>query len=371
TSEPVTILGKEYSDKHQYEEEIKSKIWLTYRFGFEPIAKAEGGPHPLSFIQSFLFNKSVLFSGFGQLPNLIDNENFTSDVGWGCMIRTSQSLLANSFLHLADDSKGAKHRIIQLFRDDLQSPFSLHNFIRVASDLPLKVKPGEWFGPNAASLSIKRLCDNLEHSNELAGVPRIRVLISESCDLYDNQIDDLFSQKVDGLLVLLPVRLGIDRINQYYYSSLKQLLSLSSSVGIAGGKPSSSYYFVGYQDSDLIYINPHNPQPFQQEINYDTYQSPTYQKLGFSDLDPSMMIGVMLRNQSEYAEFKSVCQEGSNKIVHFHPLARRLSKNEQTRKNSGFVNIQHEDVESDAEVINVGERKEIDDFVDLGEEEFS
>ena len=33
------------------------------------------------------------------------------------------------------------------------------------------------------------------------------------------------------------------------------------SVGIAGGRPSSSYYFVGSQADNLFYLDPHNVRP--------------------------------------------------------------------------------------------------------------
>ena len=61
----VVILGKKYDDisvdDGVIEQDIYSKIWLTYRTGFEPIAKCLDGPQPLSFVQSMVFESEPDF----------------------------------------------------------------------------------------------------------------------------------------------------------------------------------------------------------------------------------------------------------------------------------------------------------------------
>ena len=56
------------------------------------------------------------------------------------------------------------------------------------------------------------------------------------------------------LIILMPLRLGLDRINQIYYPSLFKILEFPQSVGIVGGRPKHSVYFIGYQGSYLICI---------------------------------------------------------------------------------------------------------------------
>lgn len=41
----------------------------------------------------------------------------------------------------------------------------------------------------------------------------------------------------------------------------QSIFQFPQSVGIAGGRPSSSYYFVGSQANSLFYIDPHHPRP--------------------------------------------------------------------------------------------------------------
>ncbi|KAK6462420.1 putative cysteine protease ATG4 [Scheffersomyces coipomensis] len=372
---PIIILGKSFDNIEEAEIAIKSRICLTYRFGFEAIPRSMEGPNPLQ----FMFNRSLI-PNIQYLPRFMDKDNFGSDVGWGCMIRTSQSLLANSFLQTIETEASASNNhmedeadksIIDFFRDNSQSPFSLHNFIKVASASPLKVKPGQWFGPDAASVSIKQLCESLNSSPDIKDFPHIKVLISDSSDLYDTEVKEVFDDKnVSALLILLPVRLGIDKVNSYYHSSLMHLLSLPQSVGIAGGKPSSSFYFLGYQDNDLIYMDPHRPQLFDESTDYETYHTLNYNKLDINKLDPSMMIGILVQNWDDFEQFKSKCITDSNKIIHF-PKEKLSNFENSIHAGSEFVNIDSHDLPKNDEFINIKHPEQlenVEDFIDLGNE---
>lgn len=50
-----------------------------------------------------------------------------------------------------------------------------------------------------------------------------------------------------GLLALVPVVLGVERLNSVYTQQLKAILRWPHSVGIVGGRPGHSYYFMGFQ----------------------------------------------------------------------------------------------------------------------------
>lgn len=65
-------------------DDFESRIWLTYRSGFEPIPRSTDP------------KASAALSFAMRLKTLGDQTGFSSDTGWGCMIRSGQSLLANS-----------------------------------------------------------------------------------------------------------------------------------------------------------------------------------------------------------------------------------------------------------------------------------
>lgn len=66
-------------------DDFESKIWLTYRSGFPPIPKSKDPDAALSMSLTVRLRS-----------HLVDSHGFTTDTGWGCMIRSGQSLLANA-----------------------------------------------------------------------------------------------------------------------------------------------------------------------------------------------------------------------------------------------------------------------------------
>jgi cysteine protease ATG4 len=70
-------------------DDFEAKMWLTYRSNFPAIAKSQD-PKALSSMSLSVRLRS----------QLVDQGGFTSDTGWGCMIRSGQSLLANSLVML-------------------------------------------------------------------------------------------------------------------------------------------------------------------------------------------------------------------------------------------------------------------------------
>ena len=50
------------------------------------------------------------------------------------------------------------------------------------------------------------------------------------------------------------------QIDQRYVPQLQAVLSWPHSMGIVGGRPSSSLYFVGHLTDQLVFLDPHESQ---------------------------------------------------------------------------------------------------------------
>jgi len=131
--------------------------------------------------------------------------------------------------------------------------------------------------------------------------------------------DDVFQPT----LIVLGVRLGIDRITPVYHPAIKQALEMPQSVGIAGGRPSSSHYFIGHQGDQFFYLDPHSTRPaLPQQLSdedVETCHTRRVRKVGIQEMDPSMLLGFLVRSREEFDEWRSAVESVQGKaIIHVH-----------------------------------------------------
>lgn len=300
------FLARNESLNQDFLSDVQSRLQFTYRTKFVPIPRAADGPSPLSF--HFLIRENPLAT----IENAIHNPDcFNTDIGWGCMIRTGQSLLGNALqiarlgrdyrVHQGRDAE--EHEIMDWFIDAPEAHFSVHNFVSEGLSLSNK-KPGEWFGPAATSRSIQSLLNRFPAS----GIDKCLISVS-SGDVYEDEVRQIFAENENArVLLLLGVKLGVNAVNEYYWDDVKRILASKFSVGIAGGRPSSSLYFIGYEGNELIYFDPHTPQPSYQPNSsktfYETCHTTSFGKLLISGLDPSMLIGILLCGKDQWLQWK-------------------------------------------------------------------
>ncbi|KAJ2393191.1 hypothetical protein H4S02_000365 [Coemansia sp. RSA 2611] len=265
---------------------------------------------------------------------------YTSDMGWGCTYRTCQMLLAESFARVLlgrfwdpfrlNPSERARHtRIIEWFHDaDLaQAFYSIHRMARTATEMDKRI--GDWLGPSIAAHVMKRL--SIKH-------PQCPLTIHVAIDqtVYASEVrKQALDESAESpgswrpLLLLVPVRLGLSRLNLGYIPKIKTLFQIPQSVGLVGGKPSRSFYFIGRQGDSLFYLDPHITrqhvprsgsldQAEQMATDSDS-DSSDFEMFGVPEtdeyhtthictmpihrLDPSMLLGFLFNTEAEFDTF--------------------------------------------------------------------
>lgn len=296
-------------------EDFKARFGMTYRSSFGIIHKSDN-PRAASSLSLSMRIK-------GQLK---EQNGFTSDSGWGCMIRSGQSLLANtmSIMDLGRDWRRGKlpdeeRRLISQFADDSRAPYSIHNFVRCGEAICGKY-PGEWFGPSATARCIQELVNS-------RGLPLRVYSTGDSPDVYEDcfmKIANLDGKCFHPTLILVGTRLGIDKITPVYWEAVIASLQMAQSVGIAGGRPSSSHYFVGSQGHFLFYLDPHhtcNALPFHSDISHygvediDTCHTTRLRRIHVREMDPSMLIGFLIKSQEDWIEWKRRVKHVQGKTI--------------------------------------------------------
>ena len=141
--------------------------------------------------------------------------------------------------------------------------------------------------------------------------------------------------KGNGVLVSVPVRLGLNDIQPEYLECLKKVFHFESSCGIAGGMDYKALYFVGMinpegEDPKLMYLDPHFVQDaisshrsklwidslYMNDKNIgEHWVDPTFiteqyhcqevRTMSLNRICPSLAIGFYIRNLDEFFRFKA------------------------------------------------------------------
>ncbi|KAG0292910.1 Cysteine protease atg4 [Linnemannia gamsii] len=296
STEPIYLMGKLYPPSPtqwtDFQRDFTSGlIWCTYRHSYPPIKPS----------------------------------TFSTDVGWGCMLRSGQGLLANA-LAIQFMGRGWNRpvpgdpmwdiyvRILSWFLDDMnaRSPFSVHRIALLGKQLGKNI--GEWFGPSTTSQVTKALVHNYPESG-------LGVYVTTDGVVYKDQVEEAATLKKSNgfghLLILVTIRLGIDKLNPIYNDAIKATFEFPQTLGIAGGRPSSSYYFVGYQGDDLFYLDPHHSRCVVESKDlkdytaedFSTYHCETIRKIDINAIDPSMLLAFYCRDRADFDSFCVKVQE--------------------------------------------------------------
>ncbi|XP_075146824.1 autophagy-related 4b [Haematobia irritans] len=286
---------------------------------------------------------------------IMNGSNYTSDCGWGCMLRSGQMLLAQGLIcHFLGrswryDPESQLHstlednmhkKIIKWFGDSSSksSPFSIHTLVKLGEEMGKK--PGDWYGPASVSYLLRQALKNAGQEN--ADFDNLVIYVAKDCTIYMGDIEaecsipeptpshvpwKLKSQKPKSneiksnwksLIVLIPLRLGTEKLNPVYAHCLKLLLSTEYCIGIIGGRPKHSLYFVGFQEDKLIHLDPHYCQEMvdvnQEHFPLHSFHCKSPRKLKSSKMDPSCCIGFYCQTKADFDNFVESVQ------LYLHPM---------------------------------------------------
>jgi len=191
--------------------------------------------------------------------------------------------------------------ILKLFADSPTAPLSIQNIAQTGTELDIAV--GQWFGPTTISHVLRRLV-----SQKLTPEHKIAVYVAQDGVICDSDVVASSNNWTMNVVLFVPLRLGLDALNQPLAAEAAHTLQWPQSAGILGGKPRSSYYFVGTHGDYLLYIDPHYSQPvvnMVDQFSIDTFHSHVLHRMRVSDLDPSLALAFLCKSQSDFDDLKT------------------------------------------------------------------
>lgn len=158
------------------------------------------------------------------------------------------------------------------------------------------------------------------------------------------------------LLIIIPLRLGLNELNPIYVNRLKKCLEIKSSIGITGGRPNQALYFLGYVSDEILYLDPHSTQrsgslgnkETTDEIELDeTYHQRFCGRMNFSSMDPSIAVSFLCKTRQDFDELVEELQVKDGNTPLFEVIKSR--SNQWISASSSMVTSR--DLEADLNVI--------------------
>eukprot|EP00347_Sterkiella_histriomuscorum_P012007 403370248 len=317
--------------------------------------------------------------------NGVTVRNLTTDCNWGCTIRSAQMMIANALQQ--STFMYPVNSILKLFDDNIrectESAFSIQNI--AIQGLQIGRFPGDWYGVSSITTILQSLNDNYKPFSQFEictfqdGYIVFETIMKKGCQLvnekqdqqlqkdsivlnqkdqseYDPQnrenYDDLtFSQMGLGcdrrinydklpnmdqdqnpfnnqewkneVLVIVNVRLGLQKIDPIYHQIIVKYMQMPQFVGLVGGKPNKAFYFFGHIiDLDtnkvkLMFLDPHKVQDYTYDVetSYDLdvkeqakFHTTEARLLKIKELDTCLGFGFLIKSLQDFNQFKTLLE---------------------------------------------------------------
>lgn len=185
---------------------------------------------------------------------------------------------------------------MSLFDDVPKAIFSVHSLAELGANFGIPI--GERFAPTGLCRVLKQQV--VRHQAELPfhltdvrngviRVSRLRAKVAEA----------------GPLVILMPLRLGIDHINPAYRHFILTCLEMPQSIGIIGGRPGQSFYLFGHQGPDeLLYLDPHLLRSklcnLGEALRSCDFHSTGVYRMTMDELDPSLLMGMVVKTVDDF-----------------------------------------------------------------------
>ena len=215
--------------------------------------------------------------------------------------------------------------------ESIYPPFSIRNICSIGE--LVKKSCGEWFSDINMPYIFKIINDNYKVIDNLQIIAFQTSIVMEKilkkCFKEINPGNKQFKKSNSFIfqnkkyqfrnygLIFLSIRLGINTIDEIYYNSIKNIFNCKECIGFIGGKSYKASYFIGCDENNIFYLDPHQAQdsiipPLNQE-NIQTYLSKTLFQLSIKNLQPALTIGFLFRDLNEFKDLYQFLVENSNK----------------------------------------------------------
>ncbi|XP_075369238.1 cysteine protease ATG4A isoform X1 [Mycteria americana] len=228
------------------------------------------------------------------------------------------------------------HRILRCFLDRKDCCYSIHQMAQMGVGEGKSI--GEWFGPNTVAQVLKKLAlfdewnslavyvsmDNTVVIEDIKKMcwspPQSSGAAHSSAHLHRsalgrNKNTAGFCTGWKPLLLIIPLRLGINHINPVYIDAFKECFKMPQSLGALGGKPNNAYYFIGFLGNELIYLDPHTTQSFVDSEENGTVDDQSFHcqqaphRMKIMNLDPSVALGFFCKEECDFDNWCSLVQK--------------------------------------------------------------